>query len=176
LKAAFPASGITACDLDVKAVEFSSRTFNATPVNAMKDVSGIEFKESFDLIWVGSLLTHLAPGKWPRYLSFFESALSPRGVLLFTMHGRYVAQRFISGTKDYGLDKDGVASLVDGYNRSGCAFAEYTIGTDYGISVANSSVVLSILEKMPAIRVLLYNEKGWVKHQDVIGVVKENLN
>jgi len=175
LKAGFPLSGITACDLDKKAVDFCSNAFKVKPVYADKDVSRIELKEKYDLIWVGSLLTHLAPGAWPGYISFFESVLSPGGILMFTMHGRYVAQRFITGTKTYGIDKAGVEKLLDEYKRSGSGFAEYTPGTAYGISVADPSSVMSNLESMTGLRVLIYNEKGWVKHQDVVGVVKENI-
>jgi hypothetical protein len=58
LSAASPDAAITACDLDHEAVEFCARTFSARPAFSRELPEQIALPERFDLIWVGSLLTH----------------------------------------------------------------------------------------------------------------------
>src|SRR5207302_10524500 len=55
----FSGACFTACDLDRQAVEFCSRTFGASPLYSKSDFREVEIDGEFDLIWCGSLLTHL---------------------------------------------------------------------------------------------------------------------
>lgn len=89
LKAAFPHAEITAGDILRDGVDFNASTFGAIPVYSHDDPMKIPLKHgAFDLIWVGSLFTHLDPDIWPIWLSALCSFLSSRGTLVFTTHGR----------------------------------------------------------------------------------------
>lgn len=60
LRAAFPEAEITACDLLRDGVDYCAATFGAVPVHSHEDPVRIPLeRNAFDLIWVGSLLTHL---------------------------------------------------------------------------------------------------------------------
>jgi hypothetical protein len=48
----------------------------------------IPIRETFDLIWVGSLLTHLDEPLWHEFLAFHVDRLNPQGLLVLTAHGR----------------------------------------------------------------------------------------
>src|SRR5262249_27058705 len=59
LRARFPDSHITVCDTDAAAVEFCVQTFGARGVASRDDIGALDLGDSYDLIWIGSLLTHL---------------------------------------------------------------------------------------------------------------------
>ncbi|HVS70895.1 MAG TPA: class I SAM-dependent methyltransferase [Phycisphaerae bacterium] len=107
LRAAFPSAEITASDLLEDGVDFCAKTFNATPVLSKIHPTPDLFPHAgqYDLIFVGSLFTHLDEPRWFEFLSLFHALLAPNGILLFTTHGPYVAFRMISG-ETYGyLDR-----------------------------------------------------------------------
>ena len=80
LRAAFPEARLTACDLDRDAVDFCAAQFNTTGVYSHEDIRCVRLDQSFDLIWCGSLFTHLDREQWPDFLGFFADHLSPDGV------------------------------------------------------------------------------------------------
>ncbi len=59
LKAEFPHAQITACDTNKDAIDFCAKTFDATANQSSTDFTSIKFTTPFDLIFVGSLFTHL---------------------------------------------------------------------------------------------------------------------
>jgi SAM-dependent methyltransferase len=174
IKAAFPKAVITACELDKEAVDYCAKTFCAIPAYSSKRVSEIKIDDSFDLIWNGSLLTHLDSDLWVEYLRLFESLLNPNGILIFTVHGCLVADKLKKGDNDYyGLDQTGVSKVLKDYEDHGFGYANYCNQSDYGISIASPSWVLSCLENIPNLQVLAYVEHLWGNHQDVVICIKD---
>ena len=94
LRAEFPVARLVACDIDREAVDFCAETFDAKPVYSAERPQEIELPGRFDLIWCGSLVTHLDERGWIDFMRFFESVLRPAGVLVFTTQGRFVADKF----------------------------------------------------------------------------------
>lgn len=66
------------------------------PVYSVIPVSALKLEESFDIIWCGSLLTHLDSHKWGEFILFFLRHLKPNGCLLFTAHGRKSFHYFVN--------------------------------------------------------------------------------
>ena len=77
LKARFPEAQLTACDTNRDGVEFCARTFDAAPVYASDEPSSTRIEGSFDLVWVGSLLTHFDKDRWRGFMDLFMSVLAP---------------------------------------------------------------------------------------------------
>jgi SAM-dependent methyltransferase len=181
LKAAFPNAKLTACDIDKDGVEFCARVFSAAPVHSKENPDEIELDDSFDLIWCGSLLTHLNGDRWPDFLSFFESRLTDRGLLLFTVHGRFAAELMRRRKHTYGLETDQQDAVLRGLERDGFGFVEYeqslkdrlSIGT-YGISMSAPGWVFDRLQARPHLRVVRYAERAW-GGQDVVACIKQPL-
>jgi len=103
IAAEFPHAHLTACDLLRDGVDFCATTFRATPVYSEVNPKVQLFPDAgrYDLIFVGSLFTHLDAPRWPEFLKLFHDLLAPDGLLVFTMHGPYVAYRMSAGI-DYG--------------------------------------------------------------------------
>jgi SAM-dependent methyltransferase len=172
-KAAFPTAQITACDLDRDAVDFCAATFGAVPVYSHEQPERIELHEVFDLVWCGSLLTHLDQSRWAGFLARFESLLAPGGILLFTTHGRFVAERLRRATHSYGLTPDAIGDVLAGYDRDGFGYADYASQAGYGISLSSPAWVTKKQQTVPNLRLLSFTEQGWNRHQDVIACVRD---
>ena len=173
LRAAFPEAELVACDLLADGVEFCARAFGATPVPSSPGSDLPRVEGRFDLVWCGSLLTHLDAPRWTAFLSHFESLLAEGGLLLFTLHGRSVVERIRHGW-DYGLADDALRELVQGARARGFGYVPYPGQHGYGISLATRPWVLRLLERFPALRLLYFCERGWDDHQDVVACVRES--
>lgn len=168
LRAAFPAASLTACDLEQGGVDFCAKTFGAHAVYSSKVISEIPIHETFDLIWVGSLLTHLNSGEWYKFIEFFSQKLNPGGLLMLTLHGSFVVQHIMQKGNTYGLMQNALDSLLTQYHQKQFAYVNYPHSEDYGISISSSSNTLNILKKFPELDVVSYKERGWDNHHDVL--------
>ncbi|HET6573563.1 MAG TPA: class I SAM-dependent methyltransferase, partial [Fimbriiglobus sp.] len=86
LRAAFPDAAVTACDLNRGGVDFCA-TLGAAPADSADPIDRAGITGPFDLIWCGSLLTHLDRPGWDEFLTFFHRVLAPGGVCVVTTHG-----------------------------------------------------------------------------------------
>lgn len=172
IRATFPDAEISACDLEIEGVNFCVQQFGAKPVYSQKDPKKIVFGDTFDLIWCGSLFTHLDGEQWIDFLKLFSSILNPDGLLLFTTHGPYVVFRGQEGF-DYGLKPRPFRKMVSNYEKSGFGYQNYDNNQGYGISVAKPWYVAKLLESVPELKILYYKEKGWDHHQDVVACFKD---
>ena len=174
LSARFPDAEIVGCDVLDDGVDFCAETFGATPVYTSGDPSELEIDGKFDLIWCGSLLTHLPPGEWTGFMDLFKSLLGPDGTCLITTHGRMVASKYREGAIDLGLDRDAIPRLLDDFDASGIAYEEYRDRPGYGISVSAPWWVVRHLER-ESLRLVTFAEKGWSNFQDVYAVTPDPL-
>src|SRR5579859_3947897 len=83
LRHRFPEARIVGCDLLRSGVDFCADRYGATGVYSTKDPASIPVEGLFDLVWVGSLLTHLDAPLWRPFLDFLAFRLSPSGMLIF---------------------------------------------------------------------------------------------
>ena len=171
LRAAFPDAHLTVCDLDRDAVDFCAAEFNATPVYSQEDISSVSLDQSFDLIWCGSLFTHLGREQWQAFLGFFADHLSPDGVLVFTTHGRQPIQWMQEGFFRYGLSSEEQRALIEGYVKEGFGFVSPS-NQAFGISLSSMAFVCRCLERQPSLRLIGFHEAGWAGHQDAVSCTR----
>ena len=176
LKAAFPQAQITACDLNRGAVDFCAQTFAAQPVYSSVNVNQIALPGSYDLIWSGSLLTHLRPGPCAEFVRLFNSLIAPGGLIVFTLHGRWVERSLATRRYTYGLKEPDVVSLLKEYCETGFGYADYPGVSGYGISVSSPAYVLAQLVSLPDLKLISYHEKGWDNHQDIVCLQKQSVS
>jgi SAM-dependent methyltransferase len=177
LRAAWPDAEITACDLDHDGVDYCEQAFGAIPVPSVVNADEIPLESgNFDLIWCGSLLTHVDAPRWDGFLRLFRRVLAPGGVLVFTTHGRRPVERMRNALANrgdaaggaYGLPPEVVSGVLARYERTGFAYADYPTQPGYGISISALPWVLERVEHCEGIRVVGCMEHGWDEHQDVV--------
>lgn len=175
LKAAFPAAEITACDLLEDGVKFCAETFGAKPIKSHEDPGRIELPlHAFDLIWVGSLLTHLDAERWGAFLTCLSSYLHENGVLVFTAHGRYVYRRIkgLEDPYDYFIPYWRKTVALYDYENKGFGYGDYG-KKGYGISISDPAWVSALLAQQSELRCVLFQERGWTDVHDVYACVRQ---
>ena len=173
LKAAFPDTRLTACDIDRDGVDFCARTFGAVPAYSSADPAEVRLEDRFDLIWVGSMFTHLDAARWTGFLQLFDSLLAPGGVLVFTTGGRFVIEQMKSGKKSRGLGGKQAEQLIADFERTGFGYQEYPRRPGWGLARASPAWVCSVLDDVPNMRLVSFVERGWLNSQDVISCVRQ---
>jgi SAM-dependent methyltransferase len=166
LRAAFPAASVTACDLNADAVEFCARTFGAIPVVSAPRPEEIKLPGRYDLIWVGSLLTHVDDAAWHGFLRVFSDHLVPGGVLVFTTIGRTFVDDLRHGRRRVGIKN--VDALIAAYDRAGFAYQDFASTEGYGITAVRPAWVCATLEQHPELELVAYTEGGWNGRQDAV--------
>jgi SAM-dependent methyltransferase len=180
LQHAFPQAHLTACDVNLSGAQFCAETFGATPVPGHESPGKIVLQGNYDLIWAGSLLTHLDMKRCAEFLDVFRANLCPNGLLVCTVHGRKVADRMRRGIDEYGLDTSVISSILEQYLQKGFAYCPYPtdqkipgISSDYGVSITSPCWIFSLIAERRDMRLITYTENGWHNHQDVISLVRE---
>jgi SAM-dependent methyltransferase len=171
LEAEFPHADLVACDINPDAVEFSARIFGATPVHSSPDPEQIEIGGRFDLIWSGSVFSHVDAPYARGLVGLFERALVPGGLLVFTTAGRHVAERMRAGELA-GLAPEAASGLLEDYDRSGHGYRDYEGWTGQGLARLRPAWMCRELAARPGLRLVMLTERGWDRRQDVFACLK----
>jgi SAM-dependent methyltransferase len=174
LVAAFPDANITACDIDAEMISFCAREFACKPLLSKVNFNELEFDEKFDLIWCGSLFTHLPKHKFHDCLALFSRSLVPNGVAIFTTHGRH-SYRF--GSDKY-LPASRFAKVQREYEKTGFGYEDYSDSpsantNNYGITLSSPAYIADAISADMSIRIVSFTERGWLDHHDVVVVQKK---
>ena len=174
LAAQFPDATLTAVDVNRRGVDFCAKKFGAKPIYSNYDFSNLVFREKFDLIWVGSLFTHLSAKRWPPVLELLRAVLTEEGLLIFSTHGRDAERRL----RDrqvllFNLEPPRIATILEGYDNLGFGYSDYRKYPGYGVSLSSPRWVTEQLDKLGLESVML-RENGWDDFQDVWAVRLKN--
>jgi SAM-dependent methyltransferase len=167
LRAEFPEASLTACDIDRDAVDFCAHALGAIPVYSTQDPSELRMNLSFDLIWCGSLVTHLSRPAWERFLDALSSFLGESGILVITTHGRRVAERIGSRSATLGLTEEKIEALLRDYRSDGFGYVDYPAYDEYGISLSAPDWVCARIQERDNLRLVTYMVESWGT-QDVV--------
>lgn len=170
----FPDAEIYVAELDKRCEAFVVETFGARPFAASPDFAEPPTR-AFDLIFVGSLLTHLPAERFAAAVRWFMAALASDGLLVATTHGRRAdhCERAMNRHIDPVVwDKTSRAMALDGF---GYVETERNAAGSYGYNLAAPSWVLRLIEKDPDFRVVGFHEAAWAEHQDAVVVQRKSL-
>ena len=173
LRQRFPAAEITACELESDPVEFCVRTFGALPAFSSLNLDEVSLEQSFDLIWCGSLATHLNERGILSLIRLFHRQLRTGGLMIFTTHGDFVPGRILRRDFDYGLTTKQINRIGAGYPETGYGFEDYPGEKDYGVSLTSPDWIRSRAAEVGGLREVYFRERGWDDHQDVFGFVRQ---
>jgi SAM-dependent methyltransferase len=166
LEAAFPDAEIHACDVQKEAVDFLRSTFNVKAWCVEADPSSLSFPSLYDVIWVGSVVTHLPEVHTRGLVSRLLKACRPNGILLLSFHGRAAFNRQESGEFSY-IDDVSWARIKTEYLATGYGYADYPGFQEYGISVFSLAWACRLVGEH---RLFLLGEQLWDNHHDIIAI------
>ncbi len=166
-RAAFPHARLTACDITAGAVDFCAEEFDATPVYSSEDPAEVDLPGPFDVIWVGSLFTHIPEDRWLGLLDLLASVLAEDGLLVFTTQGRNVRRQLVSRELDWALTDEAADEIVRGFDETGFGYADWSGASGYGTTLNRPSWVCARIEERPGLRLIGFREQGWGR-QDVV--------
>ena len=87
LRSAFPDAEMTFCDVNRSGVDYCAQTFSGRGIYSQIELEQVDLGRKFDLIWVGSLFTHIDYRRYKHWMEFLAGQLAPNGVLVVTLHG-----------------------------------------------------------------------------------------
>ncbi|ESA33019.1 type 12 methyltransferase [Leptolyngbya sp. Heron Island J] len=179
LRAAFPDADFTVSDIWKEAVDYTSKSFKANHHHATSSFANTKFEHKFDLIWCGSLVTHIPEKSAIELLDTFANHLEKDGLMVFTTHGRNMYQRRKSKSMTYNISDDDFSQMENAYTDGKYAFATYEMktvyGDDYGISMTPLGWIHNYLLDRDQLSLKAYIEKGWDNHQDVVAIAYSQI-
>lgn len=175
IRAAWPDAEITACDVAPRAIEFNSEVFQTKPVLSNHSIEELELPGAYDLIWCGSVVTHITESNCRALLGHFATALVPDGLMVFTTHGRYVHRRRATGEFKYNITDEEFEDVDESWRRGEFGRVGYNGNEVYGFSLQPPAWIFSYLEDLPELRLVAYIERGWDDHQDVVAIQKRPI-
>jgi SAM-dependent methyltransferase len=180
----FPGATFTACDIQPGAVEFCAQAFGAIPVASKPDLDDVVFERRFDLVWCGSLVTHLDADATRSLFKLFARNLRVGGVMIFTTHGDYVADRLVDEIAFYEVSREDAEAMTASYRAKGHAYQDYPRGLGYfdfhpdergyGISLTSPAWVRQQAQEIGGLREVYFKPRGWANHQDVFAFQKQD--
>ena len=173
LRVMFPDSVVTAAEINTRYIDFCTRHFSAVPLVSKENLSELEVPHKYDLIWCGSLCTHLDLDKTSQLISFFHDHLADNGICIFTTHGEFSIERLKEGKARYNLTDDSKKSIVSQYEASGYGYADYPYTSGYGISAVSYEKMSEIAQNAGSWNELLFKHRGWDNHQDIYAYSKK---
>lgn len=172
LKAAFPEADLFFCDLERGAVDFCTRTFGGTGIYSVPELTLAGVPRDLDVIWIGSLFTHLDEDRTARWLGYLASCLAEHGILVATFHGLYTRHSQPVPL----IDDDSWRKVIADYDRLGYGYSRYTehdMG-DYGVSLSRPSKLMDMAAEIRGTRVVSYTERGWADNHDVLVLTRND--
>jgi SAM-dependent methyltransferase len=180
LKVAFPESEVWAGDLNHAGVDFCAERFGARPFYSEPDLATVMLPRQFDLIWCGSLATHLPEQQCKTLFALLLGALQPDGILCITTCGR--GMRWAHENSFKTIDDAGYEKILSDLAESPFGFApyhynygSYSESESYGMAFIN----LEWIEKnvlTDGIQILQMREKAWHGAQDVWCFIKRPVS
>ncbi len=176
LRHAYPEASLFVADLDEPGADFCVAEFKATKLQSSSDFRTMDLGHNFDLIWVGSLITHLDSNTTRDFFAFLARHLSSEGSAVVTSHGPFVAGRlFLVQRALYGMTMEAEAAVLAGYFESGYGYQDYPFQQGYGISLATRRWISDTAE-LAGLTVASYGDHSWDNHQDVFVLRHANSN
>jgi SAM-dependent methyltransferase len=168
IAAEFPQAKIEGCDIRPEDIEFVGATFEVQTWRSEIEIEKLNPPSTYDLIWVGSVFTHLSDDVSAKLFEKMVSWLNPRGVMVLSSHGRYAAgsghERGFYGIKEqWGL-------VRREFENSRFGYADYPETPGYGISLAPLAWWANLIASRSNVRLILMTEQAWDDHHDVIAV------
>ena len=165
LRAFFPAAHLTCSEVEEEAAKWCAQNFNASNIVTSKDVDLVAIDEKFDMIWLGSVFTHMDYERIKTLLKKLYGCLKPNGVIIASFRGEKMYQTYLSNPDLHNRDKD----LVVEYEKTGRAYKRYPgWKDDWGLSLISTHFLHALGNDLPDSRMIMHGEVVWASAHDVL--------
>lgn len=180
LRAAFPDVAITVSDVMEPAVAFCATTFSVYPHISSNNLDQVTITkgntpQQFSLIWSGSLMTHFDEDQARNLIALFERHLNQDGLVIFTIHGRFMVNKYLDGSWIYKISENKMKSLYESFYQGQYSYKDYDHMKGYGISATSLAWLQEQITEFPSLRLVGLIERGWDNHQDIVALQKRAI-
>lgn len=167
LRAFFPEAEMFFVDIDGEAAKFCAAQFNGTAITSSEDFSSLDLPKDIDLIWLGSVFTHLDYGRMNALFDILVSSLRPRGIIIATFRGEYLYRQMKAETEPNLKRK--WTPLLRQYEAGGIGYLPYDAekNPQWGLSLSSMDRIAGMGRRHADIRLIGYTETGWAAVHDV---------
>jgi 2-polyprenyl-3-methyl-5-hydroxy-6-metoxy-1,4-benzoquinol methylase len=167
LTAALPNSKIHACDVRDQDMEFLRSSLGIEAWTIGTNIHTLTLPGRYDLVWAGSVVTHLRESDSRQLIDKLLSYCKPGGLLVLSFHGRRAIE---NGAAPYAIGVNAWHQVERDYFDKGYGYADYEGQVGYGISVCSSSWMLNLFRETSGLRLVLLSETAWANHHDIVAV------
>jgi SAM-dependent methyltransferase len=186
----FPNAICTALDLIAPAARFCADSFGGEPVQSFEDLGRIKLSRQNDVVWIGSVFTHLPKHRWASLLSFLSAQTAAGGIVVFTAHGEAAADYFEQGIMPVlphlvtpeafarlrrSLPETGFEYLPENQttlDHSAKIGMKVTAG-EYGFTFNTEAWIRAFVARRPEWKLLSYRPAAWAGNHDVITIRRQ---
>lgn len=165
IRACFPNARMTFCDIDEGASRFCAESFKGDVMASSDDFDELSPQGEFDVIWLGSVFTHLDYGRMILLFDKLQAHLAPGGLLVGSFRGRHLYR--VHRDEPHPGQRAKWRNLCEQYLAGGVGHAPYNPGEKWGISLTSPAAVIGIGSRHEDIRLVSYAERGWAGVHDV---------
>lgn len=168
LRAAFPDATIEVADLPGENLEFQKATLRSATWESSTDIASLAAPRRYDLIWAGSVITHLRELDSVALVRKLYSWLTPGGLLIASFHGRF-ARSLGDATPGRYIAAESWRAITAQSEKGGYGFADYEPNyPGYGVSLCTLAWIAALGNQLGDARIAFLAERGWDWHQDVV--------
>ena len=165
IRALFPIAQITFSEVEAEAADFCASQFYGKALVTPKDVNAVELPEKYDVIWLGSVFTHMDYDRIKILFGKLFNALTPNGVIIGTFRGEKMYRSYQVSPEAAARDAD----LIREFEKSGAAYRRYPgWSDDWGLSLVHPAKLIEMGKEHPDARLIMYSEVGWASAHDAV--------
>lgn len=144
---------VSVCEIQDSALDFLKETFDVTAYRSSHNPEKLDINQKFDVVFALSFFSHMPGDTFPRWLTRLSDLVAPRGLFVFTTHGRASIPNLV------GL----------GYKPEACDFWFSPVPShQYGQAVVSRSYVENMRRAVASdMQAIDYREAGLDGHQDI---------
>jgi len=164
IRAFFPDARMTFAEVDKSCVDFCAKQFNGRAIQTPKDFSQLQFDDKYDLIWLGSVFTHMDYARMEILFKKLFASLSPNGVVIGTFRGEKMYHTYLRNPEVAKRDAD----LIQQFESTGVAYKRYPgWEDDWGLSLVMPHKLIELGQRTPEARLVTFAEVAWANAHDV---------
>jgi len=166
LRFAFPCAKLFYSDIDDTAWQYCAAQYDGIGFSSEADFNNLIIPEKIDIIWLGSVFTHL---NWGRSLALWRKlfdALKVNGIIVATFRGFESYNMMISNPErfNHGGYYD---QMLNEYLNIGFGYQDYKGYKNWGQNLFSIQKIAELSQHTKNARLVNYSEAGWANIHDV---------